>query len=84
MGKSVQEVLAALGLKRKTPRRNRGAPPRKNKGGNNGRKGTRDTRNRYWHSGKLMKRKVRNLVRCCGMTHEAAVALWTATRKRKR
>lgn len=39
-------------------------------------------RQRYWLSGRLRKRKVARLVRCCGMTPQAAEALWITTRRR--
>jgi hypothetical protein len=79
MGQSVREVLAKL----KGTKKVKGAPPRKNKGGNLGRERAREVRSRYWRSGRLQRRKVRNLVRCCGMTWDAATALWEATRKRR-
>lgn len=34
---------------------------------------------RYWSSGRLKRRKIRNLVRCCGLTPEAARRLWEGT-----
>lgn len=41
---------------------------------------------RYWSSGRLKKRKVRNLVRFCGMLPHKALLLWeqlTAGRKKR-
>lgn len=44
---------------------------------------TRPARARYWASGHLALRKVRNLVRS-GFEPMKALALWEATRKRKK
>jgi hypothetical protein len=38
-------------------------------------------RQRYWTSGRLAERKIRNLMRHCGLTREQAYALWHAARK---
>lgn len=57
--------------------------PKRTKTGNKHKffgRNNRPSRTRYWSSTRLMDRKVRNLVRCCGMTYEAAKALWLATR----
>jgi hypothetical protein len=40
----------------------------------------RPARARYWATRRLETRKVRNLVKCCGMTLEAAKKKWAATR----
>ncbi len=41
----------------------------------------RPARARYWSTGQLRKNKVHNLVRCCGMTPEAAEKLWSESRR---
>lgn len=41
----------------------------------------RDSRLKYWRYDVLMRHKVRNLVRSCGMTREEAIAFWKAVRK---
>ncbi len=38
-------------------------------------------RERYWREGRLEKRRVKNLVRCCGMRPAQARELWRRTRK---
>lgn len=69
----------------------KGAPPRKNKGGNSGRNRTRKTRERYWSSGRLRERKVRALMKNPRydkegnpkpLTRAEATVLWNRTRKR--
>lgn len=44
----------------------------------------RPARKRYSSGQHLRKNKVKNLVRCCGMTREAAEHLWETTRTRSR
>jgi hypothetical protein len=41
----------------------------------------RPARQRYWQLGKLRKHKVRNLMRCCGMTEREASDHWREVRK---
>jgi len=54
------------------------------KGGKKGRKLNRgarnNVRNRYWATRRLEKRKVRNLVRCCGMSAAKALVYWRGVR----
>ena len=45
-------------------------------------KDKRPARARYWNSGKLAERKIRNLVRCCKVKPEEAKFLWLKVRKR--
>lgn len=47
-------------------------------------KDKRPARARYWRSGVLARRKIRNLMKCCRMTQEKASKLWHATRKRRK
>lgn len=57
--------------------------PKRTKTGNKhkfGGRNNRPSRTRYWASGRLMERKVRNLVRHCGYSYEEALALWLRTR----
>lgn len=44
----------------------------------------RPSRTRYWSSGWLAFRKIRNLMRCGGMKLEAAIKEWESSRKRYR
>jgi hypothetical protein len=41
-------------------------------------------RQRYWKEGRLRTRKVAALVRCCGLSEEAAIVLWDSTRQGRR
>ena len=43
----------------------------------------RGARQRYWKYDVLKRHKVRNLVRCNGMTHDAAVQYWSSVRVRR-
>ena len=55
--------------------RKKGKKHRKhNRGGRN------SVRSRYWNSRRLEKRKVRNLVRCCGMNEVLALTHWRNVR----
>ena len=55
--------------------RKKGKKHRKhNRGGRN------SVRSRYWNSRRLEKRKVRNLVRCCGMDPIIALVHWREIR----
>ncbi len=47
------------------------------------RKDNRPSRARYWMSRILEERKVRNLMRCCGMTRQAAYNHWHRVRGTK-
>ena len=40
-------------------------------------------RNRYWGENRLQVHKVRNLVRCCGMSEEDARRYWREARTRR-
>jgi hypothetical protein len=44
----------------------------------------RPARARYWQRGQLRKHKVRNLVRCCGLSVAAATRRWEETRKTRK
>jgi hypothetical protein len=59
----------------------------KAKGSKKNRKHGRGARNgvriRYWSSNRLMKRKVKNLMRCCGMTRAEAEAHWREVRVKR-
>jgi hypothetical protein len=52
------------------------------RGGHKNRKHGRQKRHpafiRYWASGRLKRRKIRNLIRCCGLTEHEALLLWEA------
>lgn len=56
----------------------KGAPRRKRSGGND-----KPSRRNYWNSGKLRTRKIRNLMRCCGMTRAQAEARWNRSKRMK-
>lgn len=56
-----------------------GSRPKKTK-----RPDTRPARSRYWISGRLALNKIKNLVRCNGLTVEEATQQWEETRKRGR
>lgn len=43
-------------------------------------KDTRPARDRYWAENRLGKRKVANLVRCCGMSEKEAEEHWRRSR----
>ena len=45
------------------------------------RKDLRPARNNYWARKTLQKHKVRNLIRHCGMTPEAALRYWLKARR---
>ena len=49
-------------------------------------KDQRPARSRYWNEVKLgnglRRRKIRNLVECCGLTPQAAAKRWLETRQR--
>lgn len=53
---------------------------RARRGGRKNRKHGRQKRSlafqRYWASGRLARRKIRNLMRCCGLSEAAARHLW--------
>jgi hypothetical protein len=53
----------------------KGAPRSKRPGANNG-----EARQRYWSSGRLMERKIKNLMRFNHLTRAAATDLWMSTR----
>lgn len=42
----------------------------------------RPARARYWNSGNIKRRKIRNMVKFCKMSIEAATAEWSKNRKR--
>jgi hypothetical protein len=54
----------------------KGAPKSKRQGANN-----TEARVRYWASGRLRARKIRNLMKHCKMTLAVATNLWLSTRK---
>ena len=58
---------------------NQGSRPKKTKRPDN-----RPARSRYWGSGRLAIRKIKNLVKCNGLTVEEATQQWESTRKRGR
>lgn len=62
-----------------TQKKIKGAPWSKRPGANNG-----PARQRYWASGRLMKRKVKALMVHCGLTRAEAEAQWLATRTRRK
>ena len=45
------------------------------------RKDERPARKRYWDGKHLMHNKVRNLMRCCGMTKAEAISFWKSSRR---
>jgi len=60
---------------------------RARKGGRKNRKHGRQKRSpaqaRYWAEKKLQKHKIRNLVRCNGMTEHGAYLFWTQIRTKR-
>lgn len=73
-----KDVLAGI----KGSKAPKGAPRRKRRGGNMGITKGHNSRPRYWASNRLRQRKVRNLMRHCGMTRAEAEKRWDATRTR--
>lgn len=59
------------------------APKQAKRGKKCKRPDTRPARNRYWNSGRLALKKIRNLVRS-GYTPREALRLWEETRKRNK
>lgn len=70
--KLTEEVLARV-------KKRSSAPKTGNKHKFSGRN-NKPARQRYWASGRLEKKKIRNLVRYCGMTEAQAYVHWHATR----
>jgi hypothetical protein len=56
----------------------KGAPPSKWRGANDS-----PSRDAYWRSKRLQARKVRNLVRHCGMSEAQALAYWLRVRTKR-
>lgn len=56
-------------------------PSRRKTGKKSKRPDKRPARARYWAKRTLEERKIRNLMRCCGMSRQSAYNYWHKTRK---